>query len=70
MAELTGVRLTLYGKLQYFDANGISLSTGDRVLVETDDGEREGVVAIAPSQLLHSDLRGHLNPVIRKLDAP
>ena len=70
MAELTGVRLTLYGKLQYFDANGVSLSVGDRVLVETDDGEREGVVAIAPSQLLHSDLRGHLNPVIRKIDAP
>lgn len=70
MAELTGVRLTLYGKLRYFDANGISLSAGDRVLVETDDGEREGVVAIAPAQLLHSDLRGHLNPVIRKLDAP
>lgn len=70
MAELTGVRLTLYGKLQYFDANGISLSAGDRVLVETDDGEREGVVAIAPSQLLHSDLRGHLNPIIRKLDEP
>ena len=70
MAELTGVRLTLYGKLQYFDANGISLSVGDRVLVETDDGEREGVVAIAPSQMLHSDLRGPLNPVIRKIDAP
>ena len=70
MAELTGVRLTTYGKLQYFDVNGISLSAGDRVLVETDDGEREGVVAIAPSQLLHSDLRGPLNLVIRKLDAP
>ena len=70
MTEMTGVRLTLYGKLQYFDSNGISLSVGERVLVETDEGEREGVVAIAPSQLLHSDLRGHLNPVIRKLDAP
>ena len=69
MSELTGVRLSPYDKLQYFDANGIALSAGDSVLVETDAGEREGVVAIAPSQLLHSDLRGDLNPVIRKIDA-
>ena len=69
MAELTGVRLTPYGKLQYFDASGVSLAAGDRVVVETDEGEREGVVAIAPAQLLHSDLRGDLNPVIRKIDA-
>lgn len=70
MAELTGVRLAPYAKLQYFDANGISLAAGDHVVVETDEGEREGVVAIAPSQLLHSDLRGPLNPVIRKIEAP
>lgn len=70
MAELTGVRLAPYSKLQYFDANGISLAAGDRVVVETDEGEREGVVAIAPSQLLHSDLRGPLDPVIRKIEAP
>lgn len=70
MTEMTGVRLMPYAKLQYFDASGISLSAGDRVLVETDEGTREGVVAIAPGQLLHSDLRGPLNPVIRKIDAP
>ena len=45
------------------------LTVGDRVLVETDSGPREAVVAIAPAQVLYSDLRGKLAPVLRKVDA-
>ena len=66
MPELAGVQIVPSDKVQYFDANGIALAVGERVIVETWDGEREGVVVIAPEQVLRSDLRGPLNPVLRK----
>lgn len=68
LTDLTGVRFTPSGKLQYFDAAGIELAQGDRALVETDDGECAAIVAIAPGQVAQSDLRGPLNRVIRKLE--
>lgn len=68
LTDLTGVRFTPSGKLQYFDAAGIELEAGDRALVETDDGECAAIVAIAPGQVAQSDLRGPLNRVIRKLE--
>ena len=66
MSALTGVQFRPSDKVQFFDANGINLSVGDRVIVETWDGEMEAVVVIAPEQVLRSDLRGPLNPIIRK----
>ena len=47
MTMLAGVQFTPSDKVQYFDANGISLSVGDRVIVETWDGEQEAVIVIA-----------------------
>ncbi len=69
MPILAGVRIGSFGKVQYFDANCIALSLGERVIVETWDGEQEGVVVIAPEQVLHSDLRGPLNPIVRKVQS-
>ena len=66
MSSLTGVQLGPSQKVQYFDANGLPLTVGDRVIVETGNGAREGIVVIAPEQVLLSDLRGPLNPVLRK----
>lgn len=63
---IAGVQFTPSDKVQYFDANGIDLTIGDRVVVETWDGEREGVVVIAPDQVLRSDLRGALSQVLRR----
>ena len=67
MSTLTGVQLRPSDKVQYFDADDIHLKVGDRVIVETLDGERKGTVAIAPRQVLRSDLRGPLNPILRKI---
>ena len=67
MPTLTGVRFMPSDKVQYFDASGIRLAAGDRVVVETWDGEREGTVVIAPEQVLRSDLRGPLSPILRKV---
>ena len=65
---MVGVRFRPSDKLQYFDSAGIDLTAGDRVLVETSEGVREGVVAIAPGQVMYSDLRGPMDAVVQKAD--
>ena len=69
MPKLTGVQFKPSDKVQFFDAGELRLVVGERVVVETRDGEREGVVAIAPDQALRSDLRGELNRVVRKVES-
>ena len=69
MAEVVGVRFARAGKVEYFDPSGLELSAGDKVLVETQDGPREGRVVIAPAQVVHSDLRGPLDPVLNIIEA-
>ena len=66
--NVVGVRFSPAGLVHYFDPGDEDLTVGDRVLVETDSGPREAVVAIAPAQVLYSDLRGELAPVLRKVD--
>ncbi|MYE54840.1 MAG: hypothetical protein F4X34_06545 [Chloroflexi bacterium] len=68
MPTLAGVQFKPSDKVQYFDANGIGLTVGERVIVETSDGEMEAVVVIAPEQVVASDLRGPMNAVLRKAD--
>ena len=69
MPKLTGVQFKPSDKVQFFDAGELELTVGERVVVETRDGEREGVVAIAPDQALRSDLRGELDRVVRKVES-
>ena len=64
LSHLVGVRLEPSGRVHYFDANDFDLSPGDAVTVETDDGPREGRVVLSPGQVLYSDLRGPLLPVL------
>ena len=66
--NIVGVRFRPAGLVRYFDPGDEDLTVGDRVLVESDDGPREAVVAIAPAQVLYSDLRGELAPVLGKVD--
>ena len=66
MPMLTGVRIRPSDKVRYMDANGLSLALGERVIVETRDGEQEGTVVIAPDQAMYSDLRGPLDKILRK----
>ena len=65
-SHLVGVRLEPSGRVHYFDAKGFELEPGDRVTVETDDGPREGRVVLSPGQVLYSDLRGPLLPVLSR----
>ena len=66
MSNMVGVRFRPSDKMQYFDSSGIELEAGDRVLVQTPEGVREGVIAIAPGQVVFSDLRGPMDAVIQK----
>lgn len=66
--NMVGVRFHPSDKMQYFDSSGIELEAGDRVLVQTPEGVREGVIAIAPGQVVFSDLRGPMDAVIQKAD--
>jgi cell fate regulator YaaT (PSP1 superfamily) len=65
---IAGVRFGPHGRVHYFDAAEMALSVGDIVLVETECGSRQGRVAIAPGQVLHSDLRGPLGRVLGRVD--
>ena len=67
--SVVGVRLSPAGRLHYFDPGDERLAVGDHVVAETDDGPSEGVVAIAPEQVLYSELPGPLRKVLRKVNA-
>ena len=66
--SLVGVRFDRGGNVAYFDASGFDLSPGDLVVVETDRRSREGRVVIGTSQIVHSDLRGDLDPVLKVVE--
>ena len=61
--NVVGVRFTPADRVQYFDPGDRDLEVGDRVVVETDGGPREGEVVIAPGQVLYSELEGPLEPI-------
>ena len=67
--NLVGVRYELSGRVHYLDPRGLDLKTGDRVLVESDAGQREADVVIAPEQVLHADAVVLSGSVLRKIEA-
>ena len=68
MPSVVGVRFSLGGRVHYFDSAGLDLAVRDRVVVDTEQGTREGQVVIAPGQVLYSELRGPLSPVLHKAE--
>ena len=68
MPNIVGVRLSPSGRVRFCDPGTLSLSPGDRVEIETDDGSAVGRVAIGSDQVVHSDLHGPLYRVIRLVE--
>lgn len=62
-----GVRLTPGGRVHYLDPGDLDLAVDDRVLFELENDVWEGHIVIAPSQVVHSDLRGPMPRVLMKL---
>ncbi|MFC1593038.1 stage 0 sporulation family protein [Candidatus Omnitrophota bacterium] len=69
MAEVAGIRFRKVGKVYYFDPAGIDLEVNDYVVVETSRGLEVGQVVISPRQVLSSELKVPLKPVVRKAEA-
>ena len=68
MQPVVGVRLSPPDRVRLCDPGTLCLNPGDRVEIETDDGSAIGTVAIGSDQVIHSDLRGPVDRVIRLVE--
>ncbi|MDD5701623.1 MAG: stage 0 sporulation family protein [Dehalococcoidales bacterium] len=66
MPDIVGIRFKRAGKVYYFDPAGVDLTAYDHVVVQTARGIEMGQVAIAPKQVLESELTAELKPIVRK----
>jgi cell fate regulator YaaT (PSP1 superfamily) len=60
-----GIRLKEAGKVYYFDARGFELDVGNYVVVETSHGQEVGRVVVAPDQVIASEIKETLKPIMR-----
>lgn len=60
-----GVRFKEAGKIYYFDARGFDIGVGQYVVVDTTHGQEVGRVVIAPDQVIASEIKETLKPIIR-----
>jgi cell fate regulator YaaT (PSP1 superfamily) len=60
-----GVRFKEAGKVYYFDCGSAQLDVGNYVVVETSHGLEVGRVVIAPDQVLASEIKESLKPIVR-----
>jgi cell fate regulator YaaT (PSP1 superfamily) len=65
MAEVVGVRFREAGKIYYFDGSGHSVPVGTYVVVETSHGQEVGRVVVSPDQVIATEIKEPLKPVIR-----
>lgn len=65
MTEIIGVRFKTIGKIYYFDAKGITVKKGQKVVVETSRGIECGEVALANKDVPKSEIVSPLKPIIR-----
>lgn len=52
--RIVGIRFQRTGSVRYYNSGEHDLQVGDRVLLRTETGEREGEVIIAPDQVLYA----------------
>jgi len=63
-----GVRFREAGKVYYFDARSIELDVGNYVVVETSHGQEVGRVVVAPGQVVASEIKESLKPILRRAE--
>ncbi|MFO8143582.1 MAG: stage 0 sporulation family protein [Dehalococcoidales bacterium] len=66
MADVVGIRFKRAGKVYYFDPAGIDMEVSDRVIVKTTRGLEMGEIVITPHQVMDSEVKEQLKPVVRK----
>ncbi len=60
-----GIRFREAGKVYYFDARGFELDVGNFIVVETSHGQEVGRVVISPEQVIVSEIKETLKPILR-----
>lgn len=65
MQEVVGIRFKSVGKIYYFDPNGLDLSPGDSVIVETSRGIECGQVAIPAKHISEEEWTQPIKKVLR-----
>jgi cell fate regulator YaaT (PSP1 superfamily) len=60
-----GVRFKEAGKVYYFDAGQFEIDVANYVVVETSHGQEIGRVVIAPDQVIASEIKETLKPILR-----
>lgn len=65
MANVAGIRFKDAGKVFYYDCQDLEVFVGAYVVVETSHGAAIGRVVIAPDQVIASELKDEVKPVLR-----
>jgi cell fate regulator YaaT (PSP1 superfamily) len=60
-----GVRFKEAGRVYYFDGGGFDLQVGNYVVVDTSHGQEIGRVVISPDQVIVSEIKESLKPILR-----
>lgn len=68
MAQVAGVRFKTAGKVYYFDPQGLDLSIGDEVIVETSRGIEFGEVSFGNTEISDDNINYPLKPILRLAD--
>ena len=67
--EIVGVNIREAGKIYFFSPDGLKLSVGERVIVETSRGVEMGTVKVANKIISSSEIGSPLKPVTRSATA-
>ncbi|MBS4031909.1 MAG: stage 0 sporulation family protein [Clostridiales bacterium] len=65
MQTVIGIRFKKAGKIYYFDPDGIELTPGGFVIVETSRGQEFGEIVVGPKQVPPADVVQPLKKVVR-----
>ena len=63
-----GIRFKEAGKIYYFGAGSMELDVSNYVVVETSHGQEVGRVVISPEQVIVSEIKESLKPIIRQAE--
>ena len=61
---IVGVRFSPSGRVHFYDDNGVHVEFADRVMVQTECGDKEASIVIGSGQVARSDLNAPLPRVL------